>query len=82
MPPWPTRRRSPRARLVLPPLTGSQAVDLVNLLDQVITAVWRAHGDAMADYLACVDPDSLPEKTPDAIDSHFVPPSSSDDIAL
>jgi hypothetical protein len=78
----PPHRCAPRARMVLPALNGAQAVDLVNLLDQVITAVWRAHGDAMADYLACVDPESLPGKTPDAIDSHFVPPSSSDDITF
>lgn len=48
------------ARIHLPPLDPDQAVVLVNILEDAIRAIWRAHGDAMADYLGCVAPDSMP----------------------
>ena len=55
--PW--KRTSPHhAQVHFPPLTGQEALLVVNLLDRVITAIYRTHGDAMADLLACVDPDA------------------------
>lgn len=59
----PVRRH---ARIHLSPLDPDQAVVLVNILEKVIEAVWRAHGDAMADYLGRVAPDSMP-RPPDAV---------------
>jgi hypothetical protein len=59
----PVRRH---ARIHLPPLDPDQAVTLVNILEKAIQAVWRAHGDAMADYLGCVAPGSMP-RPPDAV---------------
>ncbi len=51
-----TRRRPPpRAQLHLPPLTAREALLLSNLLDRAITALWRAHGDAMAELLSCLE---------------------------
>jgi hypothetical protein len=59
-----SRRR--HARIHLPPLDPDQAVVLVNIMEKAIKAVWRAHGDAMADYLGRVAPDSMP-RPPDAV---------------
>jgi hypothetical protein len=56
-----TGARQPRrrhAQIHLPPLQPDEAVLLVNFLERAITAVWRAHGDAMADFLGRVAPDS------------------------
>ena len=46
-------RRPPRrhAQLHLPPLDGEEACHLVALLEKAIRAIWRAHGDAMADVI-------------------------------
>jgi hypothetical protein len=38
-------------RLPLPDLTAEQAVVLVDVLDQVITKIWRLHGAAMREYM-------------------------------
>jgi hypothetical protein len=48
-------RRPPHAQIHLPPLTANEALLLVNLLDHAIAALWRTHGDAMAELLACLD---------------------------
>jgi hypothetical protein len=48
--------RLPRARLTLPPLSGADALAIVNILDRAIAAIWRAHGYAMADCLADLHP--------------------------
>lgn len=68
------RRGYPHAQLHLPPLTGEEALLLVNLLDRAIAALWRAHGDAMADLLACIDPDAL---LPTELDEQDSPPPPS-----
>jgi hypothetical protein len=61
-----TRRyRRPHAQIHLPPLEPDEAVFLVNFLEKAVQAIWRAHGDAMADYLGRVAPDSMP-RPPDA----------------
>ena len=52
------RRGAHHAQIHLPPLTAQEALLLCNLLDRAIAALWRTHGDAMADLLACVDPDA------------------------
>ena len=59
------KRTGPRhAQIHLPPLTGDEALLLVNLLDRAITAIWRAHADEMADLLACVDPEAAVSTDP------------------
>jgi hypothetical protein len=64
------RRRKPHAQLHLPVLTAEQALLLVNVLERVITAIYRAHGDAMAQLSAArIDPPlffsgSLPDDFP------------------
>ena len=62
------RRGHPHAQIHLPPLTADQALLLANLLDRAIAALWRTHGDAMADRLACIDPDSaITAQSPDDV---------------
>ena len=68
------RRPRPHAQLHLPALTAEQARLLVNILERAIHAIYRAHGDAMADLCAAlIDPppcltfrisDSLPDDFP------------------
>ena len=43
------RPRIARAQIHLPPLTTEQAWLLVKVLECAASAIWRAHGDAMAD---------------------------------
>ena len=59
-------RRLPHARIHLPSMEPDQAVMVVDVLEKTVKAIWRAHGDAMADYLGCVAPDSMP-RPPDAV---------------
>jgi hypothetical protein len=48
-----TRRAPlPHARIHLPPLSADYALTLVAILERAIRAVWRAHGDRMAELLA------------------------------
>ena len=73
--PW--KRTSPHhAQVHFPPLTGEEALLVVNLLDRVITALYRTHGDAMADLLACVDPDASAALQTGPDDQSTAPPSS------
>jgi hypothetical protein len=41
----------PHAHIHLPPLSANQALRLVAMLEHAISAIWRAHGDAMAEEL-------------------------------
>lgn len=51
----PSRRR--HAQLHLPALSAEQALLLVTVLERTIGAIYRAHGDAMADLCAArIDP--------------------------
>ena len=54
--PW-DRRGYPHAQVHLPPLTAQEALLVINLLERLVRALWKAHGGAMADYLGCHDPD-------------------------
>ena len=53
-------RQGASVQVDLPPLDPEQAVKLITVLEKVIEAIWWTHGDAMADYLGCVAPDSMP----------------------
>jgi hypothetical protein len=57
--------RPRRARLTLPPLCGEEAFLLAKALELLATAIWRAHGDAMADFQGRAFPDLPPD--PDAV---------------
>jgi hypothetical protein len=45
----PRRRR--HAQLHLPPLDAADAFTLVAIFERAIAAIWRAHGDRMAEWL-------------------------------
>ena len=55
-----TRRLPPprHAQVHFPPMTGAEALVVIDILERAEKAIWRAHGDAIADYLGCVDPES------------------------
>jgi hypothetical protein len=42
-------RRLPHAQIHLPPLSAGYALTLVDVLERAIEALWRAHGQAMAE---------------------------------
>jgi hypothetical protein len=46
------RHRRPHAQIHLPPLNPDQALALADVLERAIRAVWRAHGEDMADLQA------------------------------
>lgn len=74
--PW-KRRGQHHAQVHFPPLTGEEALLLVKLLERIERAIWRAHGDAMADFLGCRDPDDALPKEPNS--SPDVGPTDVDD---
>jgi hypothetical protein len=46
------------AQVHFPRMTTTQALLVIGLLERIEKAIWRVHGDDIADYLACVDPES------------------------
>jgi len=63
LPPLPHSRHLPGQRgtqIYLPPLDAEQAWSVVIVLEQIINTIWRAHGDAMADYQGRMWPDLPP----------------------
>ena len=60
--PRPTRttRRGPGVTIRLPRLTAQEAWAVAALLEQLQRALWRVHGDAMADYQGAACPDHPP----------------------
>ena len=66
---------SRRTRITLPPLDSGQALAVVDVLERTIAAIWRAHGDQMADHLAMLGVDT--PQPPDAITTD---PQARDDI--
>ncbi len=67
----PNHLRRRHAQIHFPPLDASEALLVVNLFEKAITAIWRAHGDDMADYLGRVDPDSEMMQEPYDAESSF-----------
>lgn len=55
------RRRQRHGRVDLPPMNGEQAYLLASILEQTASALWRAHGDAMADFQGRAFPDAPPD---------------------
>lgn len=67
LPPLPRGHRVQGQRatqIYLPPLDPEQAWTVVIVLERTINAIWRTHGNAMADYQGRVWPDLPP--APDA----------------
>jgi hypothetical protein len=57
--------RARHTQLHLPALSGQQAFLLANALEQLASAIWRAHRDAMADFQGRAFPDLPPD--PDSV---------------
>ena len=73
------RRRRRYAQLHLPPLDAHEALLLVAVCEKLIDALWRAHGDAMAN----VNAHSLaPPPQHEPADSSTLPLFTSDDDLL
>jgi len=51
----PRRRRSRHAQIHLPPLDAGYALTLAGIFERAIAALWRAHGDRMAELLSLRD---------------------------
>ena len=51
----PRRRASRHAQVHLPPLDAGYALTLVGIFERAIAAIWRAHGDRMAELLQLRD---------------------------
>lgn len=62
----PGARTSARhAQAHLPPLTAHEARLVVAILERLLKAVWRAHGDELADLEACLGIET--PRPPDAV---------------
>lgn len=67
--------RRPHAQIHLPPLSADYALTLVGIFERAIEAVWRAHGDAMAQLRTqredhrTTDPEFVDCGNPDAPDN-------------
>jgi hypothetical protein len=57
-------RRGRRVHIDLSSLTGEQAYLFADVLERLVSAIWQAHGDDMADFQGRVFPDAPPP--PDA----------------
>ncbi len=68
------RRRLPHAQIHLPPLSADYALTLVGIFERAIEALWRAHGERMAELRAlrrnqtARSGDLVPDGSPDAPD--------------
>ena len=60
-PTW-TTRRGPRVTIRLPGLTPQEAWAVAALLERLQQAIWRVHGNDMADYQGAVCPDHPPRQ--------------------
>ncbi len=62
--PW-LRRGQHHAQVHFPPLTAEEALLLVKLLERIERAIWRAHGDAMAEFIGARDLEPERDEDPD-----------------
>lgn len=76
-----SRQRCQHIQLHLPALDPEQALLVVDVFECVLSSIWHMHGDAIADYLGCVDPDSERMQRPyDALWSCVDGPADDDDF--
>jgi hypothetical protein len=55
------------AQIHLPPLSADYALTLVGIFERAIEAIWRAHGDGMAEIRA-LRADASPPRNPDYVE--------------
>jgi hypothetical protein len=60
--PTSTTRRGPRVTIRLPALTPQEAWAVAALLERLQRALWRVHGEALADYQGALFPDHPPRQ--------------------
>ena len=65
------RRRRAHARIHLPHLMGHEALLVANVMQRVVDAIWRAHGQAMVHALGCAECGGLPLVDPSHCDAEF-----------
>ena len=53
------RRLWKRPRLNLPPLTTQEAILVIEVLERITRAIWRANGQGIADLMGRVDPETM-----------------------
>ena len=61
--PW-HRKSTLGAKIRLPDLTAQEALLVAKILESIAAAIWRAHGYAMADFIAAWDPDDPTDYDP------------------
>jgi hypothetical protein len=71
-------RRRRHAQIHLPLLTGEEAYLLALILERAASAIWRAHGAAMADFQGRAFPDAPPP--PDAVFTFDRDPNDDSDL--
>ena len=69
--------RTPHVQLHLPPLSPDQALFCIDILERLINAIWRTHGDEIDLWLAAVHCDAPPSPPPP-----IAAPAPSDDDDL
>lgn len=69
------RRRTRHTQIHLPPLDAGYALTLADIFERAIAAIWRAHGDRMAELLQLRDaarrapkPEHVADDGPDVSD--------------
>ena len=72
------RRRRPHAQIHLPVLSADEALLLATIFDRASDAIWRAHGDAMADFQDRSFPDAPPPQ--DAVPTVDHDPDNDSDL--
>jgi hypothetical protein len=70
-------KQPPHAQLHLPSLEPEAALVVVNVLERAIQAIWRAHGDRMAELLYARH--STSEQRPDSEFADIGDPNASPD---
>ena len=75
-----TPKRPRRAHIHLPVLDTHQALVLVDLLERTQRAIWRAHGEAMAERLTNLGIETPPPRDALFTDLPSTPLNEDDDI--
>jgi hypothetical protein len=69
----PRRRSSRHAQIHLPPLDAGYALTLADIFERAIAALWRAHGDRMAELLQLREAARRAPAPPPAVDARPEP---------
>ena len=73
-------RRQPGAEVRLKSLTAEEAWAVAAILEDLLDAIWRTHGPAMADYQGGVFPDWVPAHGADPGEEEPPAPGDFDDM--